>query len=563
MTSPHVNPSIPPNRHLAAVLCWAVLSAAPASLVAQKIESAVWGFDGTSVVVGRFNPLTVVVSNSGSAPLDDTLYLLESNGFRDVGAPLAERVYLAPGAQRAVQFNPYIATDGTWSLRWGGARIGARVEPQPNLAWPKPVALAADSARLGQQGDFSLFPAAWFPVTPGAAEALTDLVLDHDPQWDEPRARALLAWVRGGGRLHLAPNTAGAPVLSAPLDVLNDPRRSFALGAGRVDRLDKPLARLRVVDLERGPQPPPLRPPPHQSQAPEILSALQLSLLPEHDWALIFLAAVLFVVCIGPGHWLLARRRVDWRLSLLYLLGTIALFTLVFGYLGARGYDEVSAVCTVAHARSCGDGEVVVTQFSNAFVTSGGRRRIKPSAAASVIGTAQTQESVDGMIDSGVDASLTVDMAMFSARGFVHRGHYQVGAVPRIEQGSDGLLRVLDLEGSILDGLVFRGGKLFDLRIDSERVLNVLEEVDRQRLHMRNMPTAYSPPAGDGSHVARRVLLDVVRERLLMGADLTLPFDTRPRVFVLMRSPAALHLARDSGLGREQSHVVYEFDLDR
>ena len=44
---------------------------------------------------------------------------------------------------------------------------------------------------------------------------------------------------------------------------------------------------------------PPLRPPPHQSQAPEILSALQLSLLPEHDWALIFLVVSVIAGIFG------------------------------------------------------------------------------------------------------------------------------------------------------------------------------------------------------------------------------------------------------------------------
>lgn len=539
------------------------------SLRAQKIEAMAWGFDGVSVVAGRFNPLTLLVRNDGAAPVDEPLLLIESNGLRDVGAPFVERVYLAPGAQRVVQFVPYVSTDSTWQLRWAKSRVSARVNPQPTLSWPKTAALGAGSA-IGQQGELPLFPASWFPATPGAAEALTDLVLDHDPEWDEPRARALLAWLRAGGRLHLLPRVGGALTLSPPLDVLNDPRRSFAFGAGLVQRVDVPLARLRLADLDRGPQPPETRTPPGEAHAGQILSRLQGSLLPQHPWGLIYLTAVLFLLCIGPGHWLLARRRIDWRLSLLYLLGVVGLFTLLFGYLGARGYDEVSAVRSIAHARVCGSEELAVTVWANAFVTAGGERTIRPQAEASLIATAQTQEAVDGVIDSGPAASLRVDMPMFSARGLVHRGHYRVARTPTVEARVDGGLSFHGAGALPVGGLLFRGGRLLALEPTGESGLNVGREVDHdwqeQHLLLAQQQVRGRVSASDQGftvELARDLLLPIVRERLLMGRDLRLPYDTKVRAFVLCAVPPELLLAPDSGLGREQGYIVYEFDLDR
>src|SRR5690606_9826283 len=98
---------------------------------------------------------------------------------------------------------------------------------------------------------------------------------------------------------------------------------------------------------ERSPQRPREANPPATSNAPEVLAQLQMSLLPQHPWGWIFTSAVVFLFCVGPVHWHLARKRIDWRLSIAYLLAIVAAFTVLFGWLGARGYDEVSRVRTI------------------------------------------------------------------------------------------------------------------------------------------------------------------------------------------------------------------------
>src|SRR5690606_27280245 len=296
---------------------------------AQEVREMAWGFDGVHVAPGFFNPLTVVVHNPGNAPFDDVLLLIESNGLTDVGAPIVERCYLAPGATRVVQFHPFVSDiDGSWWLRWASARFARNaVRPAPSVAWRGLVVLHEGQTMREPVNEMPTFPAAWFPAVPGAAEALAHVVLDFAPEWDDARAGAFLAWLRAGNTVHLVPRDGRPPTFGAgPLALLDDPRPHFAVGAGRAVRHDRPLGALKPGDLERPPLPPKEIQPPAQARAPDVLRTLQLALLPDHPWELIFLAAFAYVGCVGPVHWLLARRRIDWRLSIAYLLAIVAAF---------------------------------------------------------------------------------------------------------------------------------------------------------------------------------------------------------------------------------------------
>lgn len=522
-----------------------------------------WGFDGTSIAPGFFNPLTIVVRNDSAAPVDDTLLLLESNGLRGVGAPLAERCYLTPGAQRVVQFHPFVTSAAhTWSLRWGNAVARIDVRPRPSVAWRGLVVLRED-AQTGREHKLATFPASWFPAIPGAAEALAEAVLDFAPEWDEGRAGAFLAWVRGGGRLHLLERDGRQPTFTGVLALLNDPRQHFGVGAGTVARYAAPLSERTAPLLVRLPAPPDEAHPPSESSGPSVLSQLQMTLLPTHPWGLIFLAAFAFLVCVGPVHWHLARKRIDWRLSIGYLLAIVTLFTLLFGWLGARGYDEVSRIRTLAYARLCGDGEVAVTQYTNAFVTGGGRRQFRPRAPASLLSTAQMHESVDGMIDNGSGASLMVNMPMFSARGFVHRGHYLLEHTPTLHAGDAPRQFVFaGSDGNPIGGLLLEGGRLWHLLADGPN-LTVTQTVDD------GQPTRFDAayPTRAATFDPRNLislLPEVACERLQLAASSQRYADVRTkRAFILVRAPSELHLDAASNLGTEDSYVLYDFDLDR
>lgn len=527
-----------------------------AGVAAQQIESTAWGFDGVSVAPGFFNPLTVVVVNPSNAPVDATLMLLEGNGLLDLGAPLAERCYLAPGARRVVQFHPFVtSSERRWSLRWanaGFARIDVR--PQPDSTWRGAVVLCEGDAPRGPMNRLPTFPAAWFPAIPGAAEALADVVLDFTPEWDDARALAFLAWLRAGGRVHLALRDDLHPTFAGPLAVLGDPRSEFAVGAGQVVRYPRPLAELTGLLLVR-PPPPPADVAPPAARAPGVLSDMQLSLLPTHAWGWIFFAAVLFLICVGPLHWQLARRRIDWRLSIAYLLGVVVLFTILFGWLGARGYDEVSRVRTLAYARVCGDGEVAATQYTIAFVTTGGRREIRPRAAACLVSTAQIHESVDGVIDNGVGGRLVVDMPMFSARGLVHRAHYRAADLPR--------LRALDADQFVLDGttatplggFLLRNGGLYRLQAEGTRLVVSGPAPTRDEAARMMGEVAREPLA---------LAQEIVSERLQIGVGTRNVFGAGgSRVFVLLRSPPELLLDPAAGLGNEDGLVLLDYDVER
>ncbi len=546
------------NHRRRRLVPFALLAALGSGLAAQRIESTSWGFDCATVVAGFFNPLTVVVGNPSNAPIDTNLVLLESDGLRDLGAPLVERCYLAPGASRVVQFHPFVTSaDRQWSLRWanaGFARIDVR--PAPSAGWPVAVVMCEGDAPRGAQNRLPTFPAAWFPPIPGAAETLADVVLDFAPQWDEGRALAFLAWVRGGGRLHLALRDGKHPVFGGALGVLDDPRPAFAVGVGAVTRYAVPLVDLSPARLDRPPLPPDEQRPP-LARAPDVLSDLQLSLLPKHAWGWIFTAALAFLVCVGPLHWRLARRRVDWRLSIGYLLGVVAAFTVLFGWLGARGYDEVSRVRTLAYARVCGDGELAVTQYTNAFVTTGGQREIRPRIPASLLSTAQIHEAVDGVVDNGAGGRLVVDMPMFSARGLVHRGHYAVADLPKVRAVDVEEFVVEGAKGRVEGGFLLRGGILTTLIPAGDRLVagEPLTSAEQQRM-ARMM--------GDQEISVPSLAANIVRERLLVNTNDDKVFATRgTRVFVLLRSPPELLLDPAAGLGGEDGHVLLDYEVRR
>ncbi|MEZ5966759.1 MAG: hypothetical protein R3F56_23170 [Planctomycetota bacterium] len=539
---------------LAALTALGLLGAA----AAQKIETTTWGFDGASVVVGAFNPLTVEVRNDTGAPIDDVLALVEVNGLQAVGAPIVERCYLAPGTARTVQFHPFVTTfDASWSLRWKNAVASINV-PRPRVGWRATVILRDGDGPPDTRHRLPAFSAAWFPATAGAAEALGEAILDSDPEWDEPRALAFLAWLRSGGRLHVFERDGKKPQFAGPLSILDDVRQRFTIGAGTVVRYASGIDDSLPQRLRRSVVFPDDATPPSSARAPNILSDLQSSLLPNHPWGLIFTAAVAFLLCVGPVHWILARRRVDWRLSIGYLLGVVTLFTLLFAWLGARGYDEVSRLRTLAYARVCGDGEVAATQYTNAFVTGGGERRFHPRAEASLTGTAQTLEAVPGVVDNGPGGSLVVDMPMFSARGLVHRGHYRLASVPpvRLESGRERPELVVE-GGGALGGFFLDGSRLYRLDGRGER-LQVSAIIDTDpRLGQYHLPDSRFDP--------ERVLplaLDCVCERLQLDTPAqTFPDRGARRAFVLMRSPPELHIETQPSLGDEESYVLYDFDL--
>jgi hypothetical protein len=462
----------------------AVLLVLPARSWAIDINETRWGFDGRATPQ-CFNPLSVLVSNSGSRPFEGTLELRESigNGGR-VGAVLAEDLYLAPNSSRWVQFYPYVKERfEEWSLHWGrGAGESAKVS-QPVLANQGPVLLVDPDEPARSRIGLRRFPDNLFPPLVTATDGLRTLALDHVPHWEEARRRAFFDWIYRGGRVHLFKGDSGDyPQFSAELAALNAPAEQFRIGNGYVQRHDLarrgineefikrnfgPKANARDVTVD-----------PDDDQAddenvggarrmamnspadalfPDIAGGLFAFLKSltraHHNWVLIYSMAVIYVVTVVPGVHLLGRSRFDYRIVYGALIGLIVLFSLGFAYFGRRGHNEANAVNTVAVARPLPGGALDVTSWSNVFVINGGDYDIVHGGTERLYSTAQAFEAVNGVIHNGAIGQFDVDIPPYSSQPFLSRVKFKADDMQVAVQEFSG--------GAKLTKLVLTTGKNF------------------------------------------------------------------------------------------------------
>ena len=139
-------------------------------------------------------------------------------------------------------------------------------------------------------------------------------------------------------------------------------------------------------------------------------------------WKLLYALTGLYLLSVGPGHYLWARRQRDYRLSLLVLTGGVAVFALLFGYLGRRGFNEQSKVLTIATARALDGNRYDVTQWSNVFVTSGGAYTLTHPGEYNLYSSGTTTESEASIAASGRGGGFHVDLPLFSSCAVTHRG---------------------------------------------------------------------------------------------------------------------------------------------
>ncbi len=435
-------------RAATAMLAAVSLASLGGGVRAQRVVEAHWGFDGR-VVPGQFNPLTLVVENDTNAPVETQLTLWRSNGLSQMGGTLVEPCFLTPGSRRVVQFFPLVLRHTElWELQFRGARLQRESVPGLRLGHGAVAVLRSTSGVRAARGTIPEFPAAWFPATSGGAQTLREAVLDHAPTWDPPRQRAFLHWLRAGGRLHLMRRGGAFPEFEGILTPLNLPLQRFAVGSGTVIRYDRSAAGLvpamlslhtdtttleEIEDINRR------RAEENSaySLATPILQSLRGLVPVRHSWPLIFAVAVVFLLLVGPVHWRLARRGLDYRISIAGLLTCVALFTWLLMVIGARGHGERSRVLTLAVATPMGDGEHAVTQYTQVFATDGALYTLSESGDGALLSTAQEQEAVNALIDNGRAGAMRVDIPMFSFRSLVRRA-----SLP----GPDFSLEVLDAD---------------------------------------------------------------------------------------------------------------------
>jgi len=455
-------PSRGARRVVLAAVVWLLLWCSAGTAHAIDVIQTEWGFDG-QIVLQRFNLFSALVDNSSATPFEGTIQLKKFVAGKQVDALIAEPVYLAPFSRRWVQFYPYIKTDwDTWEISWGKAAKERYTPANPRTGNRAAVLLEDPDAISQGAGAIKRLRADLFPPHSTATDCLAALVIDHVPRWDTARQRSFLEWLKRGGRVYLFRTPEGKPLeFTGDLAELNKAADQPRVGAGfvyLVDRTRRQLDKSYVEQvIEAGKRPgagtvttitnvePPVSADPQATMATPspgyqfshykwevegtLLTKLKKMSNPNHSWALIFLLGLMYMALLCPGCYAVGQKYSgDYRKTFGFLLITVTAFSLVFLFVGRRGYNEVTVVHAVATARQTPGGNFDVTQWSNAFVVAGGDYTFTHPGTARIYSTCQDEETVRGEIRNGAEAHFTADMPPYSSRPFSHRG--QVAAPP-------------------------------------------------------------------------------------------------------------------------------------
>ncbi|MFO7958911.1 MAG: hypothetical protein R6X33_17640 [Candidatus Brocadiia bacterium] len=413
--------ALPAHRPVLALVILAVMAT---SASAVEVREARWGFDGT-VVPGRINMLSVLVTNDGAEMWQAPVTLEKRNALGEkLGADLMQPCFLAPGMSRWLRFYPYVGTSGNeWRLKVGRDERDLR---RPRFGPPATVFLW-DASRGGASPRIPVLPEELFPAGVGATDGLHALAIDAVPRWEPVRRRAVMDWLHAGGIVHILHDETGAyPQFPQDMSELNDGRQKYRVGAGRVFR--HPIGRNRLTTSylsNQGYGGPALQESEegyHWPLEDSVFVGLRSLIEPQHNWALIALALVGYVVLVGPINRLVGGARGDYRRTIGFFLGMVVLFGLLLGYLGRRGYEEEAGVHTLTYARPVGSGGYHLTQWSTVFVTEGDYYTITHPGDQNYYSTCQEFEAVNGVIQNGAGGRFVVDMPLYSSRSFLHRG---------------------------------------------------------------------------------------------------------------------------------------------
>jgi hypothetical protein len=599
------------------------------SAFALDVSDARWGFNG-KVALNRFNLLSVLVENPTPKAFEGELRLRKTSlGAGFVDAPIVEPVTLAPFERRRVQFYPFIVGDGRnsvgneeWKVQWG--RGESYDVPAPRVAKFQRVVLDDSSGIVsGRAGALRPMPENLFPAFVTATDALQVLGMDREPRsWIPAQKEALLDWLRLGGTVVLFHGPSGKfPEFTGPLTVLNSPLEETRFGTGRVLKLakqrnqfDADEARQLFVNLpknfvalrEKAEDPIDEVDPTQQTQQTQqmpnaeglqysegsdplqsrsFLSQLKNMTKPDHNWVLLHLMFWVYIGMIFPGCYIIGKKWSDFRVVYAGLLGTVMLFSFLFSVVGQRGYGEATAVHSVAIARALPDGACDVASWSNVFVTGGADYEIKHNGRGALYSTCNDNESVNGIINNGVEAEFMVDIPPFSNREFAHRiklptggptlkvQEYQIkdGRLDSLRIGVEGLtpsdvMNQFVLFGSRFYNVSWQGASL-KLSGDAGDVTSML---GIQTLHQwsNNYNYGYGPyaqqqeqtPAQRFSLMFKPLLsrsLNVTREA--EAQQVQLPSDMI-RVYLYAKMPADFAV-QNQRLGKQEGQVLFSIDL--
>ena len=475
-----------------------------ASLDAQQlvVEDPVrWGFDGVPVY-GAFNLLTIRVRNEGERPFRGTLSLGSRLGLSQVGVPQARSLYLSGNSTQRIQFVAYLsAPSQSWSLTWSGGGSHTLTVPRQHGDGAA-VLLVPEDERWEVPPGVRVFPQSAFPTRTAALDTLRSLAIATTPEWNPAQQRALLRWLRRGGRLSILADSSGSwPALSGDLAQLTPAggmptaappidddsvatsywRAEFGWGEIRWYRESRREVTPEIVAGER--------------KADPRLSTRNVDSLPDMNrfvsqqlarlsaanvnWPWIFFLGVLYLILIVPGTALLQFATGDYRIAIAGFVGCVALFSWVFLQVGSRGFGERAAAYSIAYARQTEPGQYDVAQWCHAFVTKGGEYVFAPTGDDEATAMPLCDEGVEGWVDERSGA-IALDIPVFSARNFFRRAQLPgptliervMECEPKLGVPPTFRARVTSDYPSNADAWIYYGGRFF--RVDLDRELGEL-----------------------------------------------------------------------------------------
>lgn len=550
---------------------------------AIDIEQTIWGFDGR-IVPYRFNPVSLLVSNTTEEPAAILLELRQTDGASGdrIGAKLQEEVFLSPFSSRWVQFYPYITLGAyEWRAVWGFLPSQSKDLPSPNVGGPARVALTAAGNLSAQRTKAKTFPEELFPPFVSATSTLEGVFLDHNPRWQETRRKSLLHWVQRGGTVFVTPDSSGKfPEFTGELALWNQPLPEIQVGQGQVvrcethedaaaeanKRLGKPFtSRFSSEAWERG---------------ETMLFDLRSITRPEHNWWVIHLMSLIYVGLVFPGWYLLAKTAKHYRTTILAFLGASFIFTTAFNMVGRRGYGESTTVNTLALAKKV-DGDLFdVTSWTNIFVTGGDNYELKYEAEGSLFSTPYAHTQVAGVIDNGTEGKFFADIPLFSSRTFLHQGgmkavDWQIEILGDEPENGGGALSIEEMRLSITphpdpDSVIYAivGESLYTVsRVeDYYRVRPTNETYLARMTSSQDQYYQYGyrrRPSADANHVYRSLVsksLGLAMERdVYFDRGSSLP-DDKMRILIADKLPETFSV-RHPQLEAAEGRIVYSLDV--
>ncbi len=501
------------------ILLFSILYTAPVlGQATQRVRFAdkVWGFDGR-VMNGQFMPLSIELDNLSDEPIEAQATLRSMAGLlRETGGTATQSVFLGPHSRRWVQFYPYIAgMTASWrfELRTDNETLTFDPIDQPRSVLESGslqmksedqslpvVILDRRDAQIKIPVSVKHMPEEIFPPYSTATHGLYAMFMDHVPDWETPRQEAMMSWLKAGGRLHLMLDQNHQTLrFSGPLAPLNEPFAEFHVGSGSVTRheiqraeLSKDIVTLAVTtqglskaDLNEIAE--------YQklggsgfsygtsvTDDDDLFYELRQLTQPDHMWWLIFLLSLCYVGLIFPGCWILSRQR---TLHFLATYGAIAglavVFSLMFLFIGRRGYGESTSLHSAAIARAEDDTHSSLLQLTTLFVTEGNTYSITDDDQQTLLASGASEESVEASITSGNTASFVSRIPPYSSQAVrsrrrIETDNWNLAVTGMSQQGEE----LKDL--TIAFGETFPSDPLVECLVIHGRHLHHTE-IDRQR----------------------------------------------------------------------------------